>query len=214
MQLDTHFQLPKFVGQMNGETVDSWIRSLSTYFKTSPEMEEATKLQIANLQLKGITQTWWDTQLESSELIVELGTPPSPTKLILGMHSVTHCGNASTLQGYLHNILAKWLQLHQLSTQSVQGYIDVFYKLCIQLHVNEPDKVLIIKFNSGLLLPLQREVDLFDNASLEKDFLWHLTIERKVVPHIGYLPNFTRPTPITLPTIDPLKISSPIIPCL
>jgi hypothetical protein len=64
MQLDTHFQLPKFIGQMNGETVDSWIRSLSTYFKTSPEMEESTKLQIASLQLEGIAQTWWDTQLE------------------------------------------------------------------------------------------------------------------------------------------------------
>jgi hypothetical protein len=57
MQLDTHFQLPKFVGQMNGEMVNSWIHSLSTYFNTSPEMEEATKLQIASLQLKGIAQT-------------------------------------------------------------------------------------------------------------------------------------------------------------
>jgi hypothetical protein len=64
MQLDTRFQLPKFIGQMNGEMVDSWIRSLSTYFNTSPEMEESTKLQIANLQLEGIVQTWWDTQLE------------------------------------------------------------------------------------------------------------------------------------------------------
>jgi hypothetical protein len=59
---------------MNGEMVDSWIRSLSTYFKTSPEMEESTKLQISNLQLEGIAQTWWDTQLERSELIVELST--------------------------------------------------------------------------------------------------------------------------------------------
>jgi hypothetical protein len=66
MQLDTHFQLPKFIGQMNGETIDSWIHSLSTYFKTSPEMEEATKLQIASLQLEGITQTWWDTHLDNA----------------------------------------------------------------------------------------------------------------------------------------------------
>ena len=30
MQLDTRFQLPKFLGQMNGETVNSWLRSLFT----------------------------------------------------------------------------------------------------------------------------------------------------------------------------------------
>ena len=65
MQLDTRFQLPKFSGQMNGEIVDSWLRSLSTYFKTCPAMEEDMKLQITSLQLEGIAQTWWDTQLEN-----------------------------------------------------------------------------------------------------------------------------------------------------
>jgi hypothetical protein len=30
--LDTRFQLPKFVGKMNGEVVDSWIHNISTYF--------------------------------------------------------------------------------------------------------------------------------------------------------------------------------------
>ena len=49
MQLDTHFQLTKFWGQMDGETLDSWLRSLSTYFKTCPKMEEDMKLQIASL---------------------------------------------------------------------------------------------------------------------------------------------------------------------
>ena len=71
MQLDTRFQLPKFSGQMNGETVDSWLRSLSTYFKTCPAMEEDMKLQIASLQLEGIAQTWWDTQLENFSEIDE-----------------------------------------------------------------------------------------------------------------------------------------------
>ena len=74
MQLDTRFQLPKFVSQMNGETVDSWIRSLSTYFKTLLEMEEAIKLQISRIQLEGIAQNLWDTHLDNAKLIVGLGT--------------------------------------------------------------------------------------------------------------------------------------------
>jgi hypothetical protein len=100
MQLDTHFQLPKFIRKMNGETVHSWIRSLSTYFKTSPKMEESTKLQIANLQLEGIAQTWWDTQLEQFKLVMELGTPQSlkMVVLLLGMLSVMHCMSASIPQ--------------------------------------------------------------------------------------------------------------------
>ena len=44
MQLDMCFQLPKFLVQMNGEIVDSWLCSLSTYFKTCPTLEEDMKL--------------------------------------------------------------------------------------------------------------------------------------------------------------------------
>ena len=94
--------------------------------------------------------------------------------------------------GYLHNLLAKWLQLRKISNQLVQGYIDVFYKLCIQLQIRELDEVLIIKFNSSLLLPLKREVDLFENASLNKAFLPAMAIEIKVAPHIRYIPNKTQ----------------------
>ena len=61
-RLDTWFQLPKFNGQSNGEVVDSWIRSLSTYFNTYLDMTEVKKLQIAALQLEGIAQVWWDTE--------------------------------------------------------------------------------------------------------------------------------------------------------
>ena len=49
MQLDTCFQLPKILGQMNGKTIDSWLCSLSTYFKTCHVMEEYMKLHIARL---------------------------------------------------------------------------------------------------------------------------------------------------------------------
>jgi hypothetical protein len=54
------------------------------------------------------------------------------------------------------------------------------------------DEVLIINFNSGLLLPLRREVDIFHNASLDKAFLLALVVERNVVPHIRYPPNRTQ----------------------
>jgi len=66
MQLDTRPPLPKFVDRMNVDIVGSWLCILSTYFNTSPQMEEAKKLQITSLQLKGVAQTWWDTHLDSA----------------------------------------------------------------------------------------------------------------------------------------------------
>ena len=74
-RLDTRFQLPKFNGQTNGEAVDSWIRSLSTYFNTCQGLTEVRRLQIASLQLEGLTQTWWATEQEKAAL-AEKGDVP------------------------------------------------------------------------------------------------------------------------------------------
>ena len=56
-RLYTKIQLPKFAGQTNGEAVDSWIRSLSTYLNTCIGLTEERNLQIASLQLEGLAQT-------------------------------------------------------------------------------------------------------------------------------------------------------------
>ena len=147
-------------------------------------MEEATKLQITSLQLEGIAQTWWDTHLTIAELIIELNTPPSINGCITYWETFFQALREHFYPPrYLQNLLEKWLQLRQLSTQSMQDYIDVFCKLRIQLQIKKPDEVLVIKFNSSLVLPLQQEVDLFDNPSLDKYFLRALVVERKIVPH-------------------------------
>jgi len=85
------------------------------------------------------------------------------------------------------------VQLHQLSGQYVQAYIDIFCKLRVHLYVLEPEEVLVVKFNSVFLSFLCKEVQLFDNTSLNKAFLWALAVERKVVikPHNSPSP---RPT--------------------
>jgi hypothetical protein len=70
-----------------------------------------------------------------------------------------------------------------LSNKSIQGYIDIFCKLCIQLHITDPEEVLIVKFNYVLLLSIHHEVDLFEIPSFDKDFLRALAVEHKVVPN-------------------------------
>ena len=52
--------------------MDSWIRILSTYFHTHPTIDETQKFQITILQLERLSQTWWDTQLDNQEIVVEI----------------------------------------------------------------------------------------------------------------------------------------------
>jgi hypothetical protein len=71
-----------------------------------------------------------------------------------------------------------------IQTISFQCYKDVFNKLYIQLHISDLKEVLLIKFNSGLLMYLHREVDIFEMSSFTKSFLWAFVMECKVVPRI------------------------------
>jgi len=73
--------------------------------------------------------------------------------------------------GYHQILIARWLKLRQLLGRSVKTYIDIFYKLWVQLHVQEIKEVLVVKFNYGFLSFLRREVELFDITSLDKAFL-------------------------------------------
>jgi len=64
----------------------------------------------------------------------------------------------------------------------VQAYIDYFCKLCLLLQIPDPEEVHILKFIVGLLMHYRREVDLFENTSLNKAFQRALAIERKIAP--------------------------------
>jgi len=99
-----------------------------------------------------------------------------------------------------------------MPNQMVQSYIDILCKLRLQLHVSEPKEVLVIKFISDLLFPLNREVDLFEIPYLDKAFLYALAVERKVHPHASSPQlHSTPPTPNTLTNISP-TLSQPHMP--
>ena len=203
-RLDTRFQLPKFSGKMNGEAVDSWIRSLSTYFRTCPDMEETRKLQIASLQLEGVAQAWWEQQVESTRLVVELGEIPREQTIITSWQAFGHALRERFYPpGYLQGVLARWLQLRKNPTQSVQAYIDVFCKLRIQLQVTDSEQVLIIKFNSGLAFNIRKEVDLFESDTLDQAFIGALAVERKVNPRVRNPP--TRQSPHQASSSNPTQ---------
>ena len=123
---------------MNGDMVYSWIRNLSTYFKTSPTLKEAAKLQIASLQLEGVAQAWWDTQVDQNVLTVNI-VPSATSHMPTFVSWDTFCDALRSYffpLSYCQGLLGCWMQFPQLSSQSVQAYIDIFCKLRVQLHVH------------------------------------------------------------------------------
>jgi hypothetical protein len=52
----------------------------------------------------------------------------------------------------------------------VQGYTDFFFKLRLLLHIPNPEEVLTLKFVADLLIQFHREVELFENPTLDKVF--------------------------------------------
>ena len=55
------------------------------------------------------------------------------------------------------------------------------------LHIPYPEEVLILNFVVGLLIQFRREVEVFENPTLDKTFQRALAIERKVAPR-GHIP--------------------------
>ena len=75
--------------------------------------------------------------------------------------------------------------------------------MCLLRQVPDLEEVLILKFVIGLLIQFRQEVELFENATLDKTFQRSLAIERKVAPR-GCIPQsrpYTNP-PAAQPSIS------------
>jgi len=71
------------------------------------------------------------------------------------------------------------------------------------LHVSDSEDILTLKFIAGLSLPIRREVEMFENPTLDKAFQRALAIERKVAPR-ARTPQFrSNPSTSVTPNTNP-----------
>ena len=54
------------------------------------------------------------------------------------------------LSKYLEQQYKKWQQLRKWKDQSIQSYIDEFYRLMARLGIQEEEKFLVLKYVNGL----------------------------------------------------------------
>ena len=60
IKLDVKFDLPIYDGELNAEKLDNWIRQIDVYCRVQSINSDKSKIQLANLRLKGTALVWWE----------------------------------------------------------------------------------------------------------------------------------------------------------
>lgn len=65
IKLDVKFELPKYCGELDGEKLDDWIQQVEVYCRVQNLFDDASRIQLATLQLGGIALTWWESRTKA-----------------------------------------------------------------------------------------------------------------------------------------------------
>ena len=64
MKLDIKFELAMYIGEVNAEKLDNWIRQLEVYYRIQKLQEDNIKIQLDSLRLEGATLVWWEAKTQ------------------------------------------------------------------------------------------------------------------------------------------------------
>ena len=51
-----------FIGEVNVENIDNWIRQLEVYLRIQNFHDDDTKIQLASLRIERATLVWWESK--------------------------------------------------------------------------------------------------------------------------------------------------------
>ena len=80
---------------------------------------------------------------------------------------------------YIEQQYKKRQQLKQWKDQSIQSYTDDFYRLMARLGIQEEEKLLVLKYVSGLSLYIQQEMYFLTVSTLADAFHYASKLEAK-----------------------------------
>ena len=80
---------------------------------------------------------------------------------------------------YIEQQYKKWQQLSQWKDQAVHSYNDDFYRLMARLGIQEEEKLLFLKYISGLSLYIQQEMEFLTVSTLADVFHYAIKLESK-----------------------------------
>jgi hypothetical protein len=64
LKLDVKISFPMYDGEVNAEKLDNWVRQIEIYCYVYQIKDEATKIRLASLRLKGTTLIWWKSKMQ------------------------------------------------------------------------------------------------------------------------------------------------------
>lgn len=58
-------EIPSFVGEVDVENLNNWLRKLEVYFQVQGVEEDSTRIPFIRLNLSGNVLIWWETHFDS-----------------------------------------------------------------------------------------------------------------------------------------------------
>ena len=136
-----NMDIPNLEGKIDVESVDNWVQQLESHYVLN-QLYETENITIASLNMSTSIHCWWEnlsTNMEKEE---------SP--ISTWVKFVEYIRKEFNPPKYLEQQYKNWQQLRQWKDQSVQSYTDEFYRLMARLGIQEEEKLLILKYVSGL----------------------------------------------------------------
>lgn len=65
MKLEVKFDLLTFIGEVNAEKLDHWIKQIEVYCRIQRIVRDEDKIQLATLKMSGNALVWWESCLQS-----------------------------------------------------------------------------------------------------------------------------------------------------
>lgn len=152
-KLQANFQIPSYVGELDPEKLDGWLKTLEVYFSTKA-YTELHKVSFARLKLGGHALTWWEAHTSGLSTNNE---PPVSSWIQFS----TALRNQFYPIGHRERLKERWQFLRQTTGQTVQEYTTEFRKQAVALGVNLRNPEVLDKYRAGLFFHLRTELALF-----------------------------------------------------
>jgi hypothetical protein len=160
LNLDVKFYLPMFNGYVNPKNLDNWIRWVEVYFHVHHIDEEEVKVQLASLQLEGITLVWWESKIQDRSKCGNVFSSWSEFKSMIR--------NQFYPLGYLHKVMMEWKNLRKSKGQIVQSFTEESRKKSLALNIPLDYYETLMKYIGTLHSYIHHTLLLFNPTSLEE----------------------------------------------
>jgi hypothetical protein len=174
LKLDVKFVLPMYVGEVNDDKIDNWVRQMEVYCNVQQIKDEETKISLASFRLESTTLIWWQSKMQ--HVTQQVG------KIFPSWHDFI-----STLRkqfyplGFKEKTLIEWQSLKVRKVQSMQEYTNEFHKMDLMLDVPLTTQETLMKYIGGFPAYIHNIVFMFGPTNIDEVYVQETYIKHEKI---------------------------------